>query len=174
MMARKLIRRKRGVNGDTTQRIMDCANKKIESSKQKAKSSTEGLDVMDEDAEINSGRTLRAPIAPEREGAPTEVMEAVMKALKEMKDPINDRLRCELFLDLPPKKHFADYYLLIKDPISLNQISRKITETEAAKNRSRNTFSDKGYTTVTEFSNDLQKLFDNARSYNLPGSEVCL
>jgi hypothetical protein len=169
MMARKLIKRKRGVVGETTQRIMDSANKALPKSL-KAKADGEG--ATEDEGNLN-GRTLRAqPANPnQHEGAPVAVMEAVIDAIKEMKED-DTRRRCELFLDLPHKKHFADYYHIIKDPISINLISKRISDTEASKQRSRNGMGDIGYTTITEFSNDLQKLFDNARTYNLPGSEV--
>jgi len=68
------------------------------------------------------------------------------------------RKRCELFKDLPDKKDYPDYYVAIKHPISMNQIKKKT--------------SSGGYKSATQFRDDWQLMFQNARTYNQEGSWV--
>ena len=64
----------------------------------------------------------------------------------------------ELFLVKPPKKYYPDYYILIKRPIALDAIKKKINE--------------KRYSTSREVLEDLHLMFSNARIYNEEGSLV--
>jgi len=68
------------------------------------------------------------------------------------------RKRCELFKDPPDKKDYPDYYVAIKQPISMNQIRKKN--------------SSGGYKSATQFRDDWQLMFRNARTYNQEGSWV--
>lgn len=84
------------------------------------------------------------------------------------------RKRCELFKDLPDKKvcdcsdftnafsqlsqDYPDYYVAIKQPISMNQIKKKIGSG--------------GYKSASQFRDDWQLMFSNARTYNQEGSWV--
>lgn len=69
-----------------------------------------------------------------------------------------DRQLSELFLVKPPKKYYPDYYILIKRPIALDAIKKKINE--------------KRYSTLREMLEDLHLMFSNARIYNEEGSLV--
>eukprot|EP00037_Helgoeca_nana_P019925 m.196263 g.196263 ORF g.196263 m.196263 type:complete len:1521 (+) comp25055_c0_seq1:193-4755(+) len=66
---------------------------------------------------------------------------------------------CALFKELVSPEEYPDYYELVKEPISLEQIAEKI--------------SDKTYTTFDECVRDFDLMFANARIYNLPASWVC-
>ncbi|KIY64503.1 SNF2-family ATP dependent chromatin remodeling factor snf21 [Cylindrobasidium torrendii FP15055 ss-10] len=68
------------------------------------------------------------------------------------------RLRRELFMVLPSKKAYADYYQLIKSPISMQQIQKRMTGAF--------------YKTVDMFRADWKLMFSNARTYNQEGSWV--
>jgi len=61
-----------------------------------------------------------------------------------------------LFMKLPSKRDYADYYAIIKNPISLKQIKSNL----------------KKYKNNTAFKADFQLLFKNAKSYNQEGSAV--
>ncbi|KAJ7127702.1 Bromodomain-containing protein, partial [Mycena epipterygia] len=81
---------------------------------------------------------------------------------RKRKRPKEPRRRCQLFLKLPQKNHFPDYYDgpgKINDPISMAQIkklSQKATH----------------YTSIAEYRAAWHLMFDNARKYNLDESEV--
>lgn len=62
----------------------------------------------------------------------------------------------DLFIDLPPPKSFPDYYQIIKEPICLKNIEKKI-----------NKFT---YQNADEFLADIKLLCDNCRTYNEDGS----
>lgn len=81
--------------------------------------------------------------------------ETLFNSLYQQKD--GTRSRINIFLDLPSKKHYADYYQIIKNPISMNMILKKL------KNEDYN---------FDRMLEDLNLLFDNAMMYNIEGSEV--
>ncbi len=61
-------------------------------------------------------------------------------------------LLAALFLDLPDQKYYPDYYGLIKNPICLKSITRKLR--------------DALYRTVTEITEDIRIMCQNALIYN--------
>ena len=62
------------------------------------------------------------------------------------------------FIDLPPKKHFADYYAIIPEPIAMKQIDKRIKKEE--------------YSSVNDFKRDIKLLVANAKQYNEDGSVI--
>jgi len=60
------------------------------------------------------------------------------------------------FLKLVPKAHYPDYYVLVKNPISMEKIGQRINKKE--------------YQSIREFVSDVKLLADNARLYNEDGS----
>lgn len=59
---------------------------------------------------------------------------------------------------MPSKKDYPDYYLIIKNPIDLKTIKRRIKSDY--------------YTTMDEFRDDMELLFSNAKTYNVENSQV--
>lgn len=74
----------------------------------------------------------------------------VLKGFKKLRDS-RDRLLIKHFDKLPDSKLYPDYYQIIKDPISLNEIRVKV--------RSRK------YSNVDQFINDLDLMFANFQQY---------
>lgn len=64
----------------------------------------------------------------------------------------------EPFWRLPSKRFYPDYYREIKNPISLTQIRRKVTN--------------KAYGTVSEVAGDMNIMFENAKKYNVQTSKL--
>jgi ATP-dependent helicase STH1/SNF2 len=62
------------------------------------------------------------------------------------------------FVALPPKKEFPDYYQIIKDPISMKMIEKKIKKEE--------------YSSLNDLKKDIQRLCNNAKTYNEDGSMI--
>ncbi|KAI4185235.1 MAG: hypothetical protein L6R41_004239 [Letrouitia leprolyta] len=56
------------------------------------------------------------------------------------------------FVKLVPKNQYPDYYMIIKQPISMDMIKKKINKEE--------------YSSLREFRNDVRLLCNNARTYN--------
>ena len=62
------------------------------------------------------------------------------------------------FVNLPSKKEYPDYYVLIKDPISMKIIEKKIKKEE--------------YSSLNDLKKDVQLLCRNAKTYNEDGSII--
>lgn len=67
------------------------------------------------------------------------------------------RKRAELFMDLPDKEAYPDYYTYIEQPISLSEIKQRAEEDQDA---------------PEEIVSDLKRMCTNALRYNAEGSEV--
>lgn len=62
------------------------------------------------------------------------------------------------FIKLVPKNMYPDYYIVITNPIAMEQIQKKINKHE--------------YQQLREFVADIKLLFNNARTYNEDGSQL--
>lgn len=78
-----------------------------------------------------------------------KIWEKVSNAISE-----DGRQLSVMFLRLPSKSYYPDYYRLINQPISMKQIKNKI------------------YNSPEEFRSDFQIMFKNAQTYNEEGSVV--
>ncbi|KAF9201849.1 hypothetical protein BGZ49_007942 [Haplosporangium sp. Z 27] len=90
----------------------------------------------------------------------TKVMEQCYKAVEDCSVDEEDgkRRRCELFLHLPSKKEYPEYYQIIVRPIAMDIIKKRIRSVH--------------YKTPTQFRDDFIQMFQNARTFNLEGSWV--
>lgn len=70
----------------------------------------------------------------------------------------NGRRLSDLFKVRPSKKHYPDYYVLIKHPMALDTIKKRV--------------SSQAYLEVKDMLEDLHLMFSNARVYNEEGSIV--
>ncbi len=70
----------------------------------------------------------------------------------------NGYMVADLFLELPDKTLYPDYYALIKEPISLDQIRQRLNNST--------------YNSTNDFESDFKLMFRNARIYNQEGSIV--
>ena len=69
----------------------------------------------------------------------------------------DNRQLSEIFRKLPSARQYPDYYKIIRKPISMNEIRKKIP---------------KMYPDMTAFADDLRLMYSNAMTYNPPGSWV--
>lgn len=87
------------------------------------------------------------------------VLERLYKDIIEYKEQEEDEYELSaLFLELPSKKEYPDYYQIIKHPIALEDMKAKIDAKE--------------YKTMAEFKADIDLMVSNAKKYNMKGSEV--
>ncbi|EMC97393.1 hypothetical protein BAUCODRAFT_68199 [Baudoinia panamericana UAMH 10762] len=89
------------------------------------------------------------------------IMDSVHDALQDLEEQSNDpdippRGIIDPFLDLPPRASYPDYYQLIKEPIAMKQIEKKINT--------------KQYQSLRQFRADIGLLCKNCRQYNEDGS----
>jgi ATP-dependent helicase STH1/SNF2 len=75
-----------------------------------------------------------------------------VKTITLLKEPSTKRKVCEVFMDKPSHEQFPDYYEVIEQPIAINDILRKC----------RN----KLYTTLSQFRDDWNLMFANAKQFN--------
>jgi hypothetical protein len=68
------------------------------------------------------------------------------------------RRRSELFLVLPDRIDYADYYRFITNPIAMDMIYARINSPF--------------YTSSEQFQQDFELMFANAMQYNVEGSDV--
>lgn len=70
----------------------------------------------------------------------------------------SDRKLSDLFLVKPSKRLYPDYYVLIKHPLALDMVKKRINN--------------KTYSNIREYLEDIHLIFSNARIYNEEGSIV--
>lgn len=86
-----------------------------------------------------------------------KIFDAVYDAVIDVTDE-DGRDRSELFMELPDRREYRDYYAIIKRPISLEMIRKRIAGNH--------------YTSLQEFKEDFRTIWQNARTYNEEGSLV--
>ncbi|ORX71159.1 hypothetical protein DL89DRAFT_274414 [Linderina pennispora] len=90
------------------------------------------------------------PLAAEERAQLNGVFEASFKAVEACIDPEYQRRRCDLFLEVPSKRDYPDYYMIIRHPIAMKNIRKKVRSAH--------------YLTVEDFHKDWKLMFDNART----------
>lgn len=68
------------------------------------------------------------------------------------------RYRCDIYLELPSRQDYPDYYEMIKSPLCLNQVAERIDSNN--------------YSNLSDLINDYDLIFKNAMTYNVEGSMV--
>ncbi|KAL2009247.1 hypothetical protein VTN00DRAFT_7441 [Thermoascus crustaceus] len=95
---------------------------------------------------------------PPRVDTPMEArIKAVLKGIRKFKDP-SGQLKVRHFERLPDKAQYPDYFVEIKEPMAIDIIKRKSKR--------------KKYNSVDHFMKDMDLMFNNAKSYNQPDSQL--
>ncbi|XP_028398159.1 LOW QUALITY PROTEIN: protein polybromo-1-like [Dendronephthya gigantea] len=123
---------------------------------------SESLSDLEERPELISQKSLDGDDSASDMGSVMEetnshLYQDLLDAVLKMKDN-NGRMICELFLKLPPRQQYPEYYRVIKEPIDLKMIYSQV------KNN--------GYASMDEIERDLNLLVKNAHAFNEPGSQV--
>lgn len=79
-------------------------------------------------------------------------------AIRDYREPKGNRQLALIFMKLPNKSEYPDYYELIKNPIDMEKIAQKLKIN--------------AYASVTELASDFVLMFDNACKYNEPDSLI--
>ncbi|KAJ2677526.1 ATP-dependent DNA helicase Snf21, partial [Coemansia sp. RSA 1285] len=80
------------------------------------------------------------------------IFEGAFAAVEACVDPEYGHRRCDLFLELPSKRDYPDYYVIIRQPIAMKTIRRNVKAHR--------------YASVRDFHRDWLVMFNNARTYN--------
>ncbi|KAI5953470.1 STH1 [Candida jiufengensis] len=115
-------------------------------------SEAQWLKAMDDDED-----TVEEAIARKKRKLEPEY-QSVIDQIMELKDPNDEHLVSDIFLQLPSRKLYPDYYKIITNPISINQIQKKVNQDY--------------YSSTEEFLADLKQMCINAKTYNEEGSFV--
>ncbi|KAI8637639.1 SNF2 family N-terminal domain-containing protein [Parasitella parasitica] len=108
------------------------------------------------DADLNKPDTVPPHLRENMLRIFKECYKAVEEAVEE--DEETYRSRSELFMDLVSKRDYPLYYTMIKTPISMNMIKKRLNSTY--------------YRTIAHFRDDFHLMFNNARIFNEEGSFV--
>ncbi|KAK4047865.1 ATP-dependent DNA helicase Snf21 [Microbotryomycetes sp. JL221] len=112
-------------------------------------------DNSDDDAKGGAGKRRKLQLNPWQE----QMKAAFTQALVPMTGLTNFGHLCSgLFNELPSRKDYPDYYVLIRQPISLKEIRRKIHNGQ--------------YPSPQAFEGDVHLMLQNAMTYNQVGSVV--
>lgn len=101
---------------------------------------------------------IKETLSPAARADLTEKMKILYDHVTNVYEEETGRRRIDLFLELPSKRFYADYYILIKNPIACDIIQKRINNGT--------------YQMLGEFCADFKLMFDNARVYNQEGSVV--
>lgn len=113
----------------------------------------EDAEDLDDDEPEKKKRRIINPIEQERRN---KKLFKILDAIESSFD--GRRARSELFMILPSKQEYPDYYQIIKNPIDLVTIRKKVE--------------DDYYDTAASFFEDINILFNNAKTYNIEASQV--
>ncbi|KAK9745833.1 BAH domain [Popillia japonica] len=96
---------------------------------------------------------------PRRILSPTEKNCRVLyDTIRDYREPKANRQLALIFMKLPSKNDYPDYYEVIKSPIDMERISHKLKNS--------------GYETLDDLVSDFILMFDNACKYNEPDSQI--
>ncbi|XP_049880509.1 protein polybromo-1 isoform X2 [Pectinophora gossypiella] len=114
--------------------------------------------------EVNSNYERKTPLktfkaAKSRQLSPFEQkLRTLYDAIRDYRDPKANRQLALIFMKLPSKTEYPDYYELIKNPIDMEKIAHKLKNGV--------------YSSVNELASDFILMFDNACKYNEPDSQI--
>ncbi|KAJ5512317.1 HAS subgroup [Penicillium fimorum] len=97
----------------------------------------------------------------------TRILETVIQSLMDMEAEVQPegsdseegpmvRSIIEPFMKPPPRSYYPDYYMIIQNPIAMEQIQKKVKRAD--------------YQSLKQFRDDIHLLCQNARTYNEDGS----
>lgn len=140
----KRARRKRRGDSDSVEPEDEAPRKRGRPPKNQTK---------DEEDDFNGDEDADGPSDP-MIGKGLEILDGI----QELRAETDGHSIADIFLKLPSKKLYADYYLIIKKPVSLNQIRKHLKQEK--------------FETFEDFLNQIRLMCSNAKTYNEEGSWV--
>lgn len=123
-------------------------------------------DDEDEDNDISDDEELprakrsrtKSPAASSIDSELLEKGDELLDELCKLTASSDGHIISEIFLDLPPKKVYPDYYQIIKKPVSINQLRKKLKQGKLE--------------SFDQLIQELRTMCENAKTYNEEGSWV--
>lgn len=103
---------------------------------------------------------VKETLTPEARAQLQVILNKAYDAMMDLKDEESGRAKIDLFLEVPSKRLYPDYYVLIKEPIACDIIAKRINNHT--------------YQSIDDLRKDVHLMFQNARTYNEEGSIVVL
>ncbi|KAF2680613.1 hypothetical protein K458DRAFT_392663 [Lentithecium fluviatile CBS 122367] len=125
---------------------------------EKRKADEASLDGDAEKQPRKRGRpTPKETLTPEQRTLLQKIVNEVYEVLNDLEeestdDEIPNRGIIDPFIELPDKWDYPDYYQIIKNPVCMNQVKKKINKKE--------------YQSLKQFFQDIRTLCNNCRTYN--------
>ena len=111
------------------------------------------------------GTKILDTLAPNERDALQASLERVFETIENLTDPLgadpedqSARDVAGVFVNLPPRANWPDYYQIIMEPIALEQIEKKMKRRE--------------YQGMNGFASDVKLMVRNAKTYNDDGSQI--
>lgn len=107
---------------------------------------------------------MRPPLIPqtiphhEQDSEITKLLKTLFNSLVEYRDPHSGRIVISLFMCLPSRKDFPEYFNIIHKPISMYEIRKRIESNQ--------------YRTEEACINDFKLMFNNCKTFNEDGSII--
>lgn len=101
-------------------------------------------------------RAPATPRPPKRPKIITTRCQQLFETVRDYKEPKARRQLSSIFLRLPSKADYPDYYEIIKNPIDMDRIQSRINK----------------YESLDEIVQDFALMFENACTYNEPDSQI--
>lgn len=101
---------------------------------------------------------IKETLSPEHRKDIQKIMDNVHDELLDMKDESGTYELANPFIDLVPKSDYPEYYLMIKNPICLNDIGDRVNKHY--------------YQSLKQFRSDIALMVQNCRTFNEEGSQL--
>ena len=107
---------------------------------------------------------MRPPLIPQtisihnNDAKQTKIFKTIYNALVEYREPKTNRIIVQLFMCLPSRKDFPEYFDIIQRPISMYEIRKRIES--------------QYYSQDESCLNDFKLMFNNCRIFNEDGSQI--
>ncbi|ENN78044.1 hypothetical protein HUJ04_006145 [Dendroctonus ponderosae] len=117
------------------------------------------FNTVEKQQEVKNERASARVYKPRKILTPLEkAVKHMFEAVRDYRDPKGERLLCQIFMKLPSRIEYPDYYEVIKHPIDMERIAHKM----------KNNF----YESVEDLAADLSLMLDNACKFNEPDSQI--
>jgi ATP-dependent helicase STH1/SNF2 len=129
---------------------------------QKRKRGRPPVNKKQQEQEQERGNTISfTPSQHVTKSIPRPLLQSLADRIHELIENNTDedgRYRCDIYLELPSRQDYPDYYEMIKSPLCLNQVAELIDSNN--------------YSNLSDLINDYDLIFKNAMTYNVEGSMV--
>uniref|UniRef100_A0A2M4A8V7 Putative chromatin remodeling complex rsc subunit rsc1/polybromo n=1 Tax=Anopheles triannulatus TaxID=58253 RepID=A0A2M4A8V7_9DIPT len=107
---------------------------------------------------LNVGTKVIKPMRKSNSTPLESKLKQMYDTLREYREPKQNRQLSYIFMKLPSKSEYPDYYDIIKNPIDIEKIEKKLRQ--------------QAYESIEDMAADFMLMFENACKYNEPDSQI--